>query len=214
MDAINISLDTLRPDRYEQITRRRGLKLAYDGLMAAITAGFSSVKLNCVVVKDLNDDELHDFAQLAVDYPIEVRFIEFMPFAGNEWASKKLVPFREMLESVRRRIDGLEPAQQEAFSVSKVYRATHMRGRIGFISSMSDDFCGGCNRIRVGADGSFKTCLFGRPQTSLRDLMRSGASDSELLQAIQGDLNAKPARHASSSQLALSSHTPMVKIGG
>lgn len=164
----------------------------------AIEIKFDSVKVNCVLMKDFNDDEIIDFVNLARKYPIEVRFIEFMPFLENKWQPEKVITSEQVLRTLRDKY-GIELSRLEGESrvqdVSRVYSAPNMLGRIGFISSMSDNFCSGCNRLRITADGNFKNCLFGRQETSLRDLIRNGANDTEIVRSIQSSLNKKWKQH-------------------
>lgn len=193
---VNISLDTMNSERFEQITRRKGLKLVLDGLESAIGAGFDKVKLNCVVMRGVNDDELANFARLTRVYPIEVRFIEFMPFLGNRWAAKSLISYKEMYEKISIELPNLIPVSQGANETSKLFKEPGAMGTIGFITSMTDNFCGGCNRLRLTADGNLKVCLFGRAEVSLRDLMRNGATDSEIVQTVRSALIRKSWQHA------------------
>lgn len=165
--------------------------MVYKGLMDAVETKFDSIKLNCVVVKGFNDDELLDFAAIAESLPIEVRFIEFMPFAGNKWRADRMVSYRQMLEKIQEKFPNLERTPSSRNEVSKVYKDASMVGSIGFISSMSDNFCSGCNRLRITSDGSLKTCLFTRDEMSLRDLIRNGATDRDLLKSIQASLYMK-----------------------
>lgn len=196
MDAINISLDSLKEERFELMTRRRGWNLVVDGLKEALAVQFNTVKLNCVVMRGFNDDEIIDFAKLALEYPIEVRFIEFMPFLGNKWAWERMMPYKEILQIVLRRFPELKMRNFGTNETSKVYKDPKMIGSIGFISSMSDNFCSGCNRLRLTSDGNLKVCLFGREETSLRDLMRNGATDTEIAKAIVISLKKKKKQHA------------------
>lgn len=199
MNAINISLDTLKEDKFEYMTRRKGFKQTISGLKQAIETNFESVKVNCVLMKDFNDDEISDFVNLARANPIEVRFIEFMPFFENKWDSSKVITGKQTMEIIKDRygieLCRLPKSADTANDVSKVYSAPDMLGRIGFISSMSDNFCSGCNRLRVTADGNFKNCLFGHKETSLRDLLRNGANDLEIVKSIQSSLAQKWIKH-------------------
>lgn len=196
LDVVNISLDTLDPSKFERITRRPGWKLVFDGLMRALEVGFEKVKLNCVVIRGFNDHELVEFARLASKFPIEVRFIEFMPFMGNKWDRSKLVPFDEMLKSVRDEFPKLAAIESGPNETSKLYKQPDMLGCIGFISSLTNNFCSSCNRLRLTSDGNLKVCLFERHETSLRDLLRNGATDRELIRAVQCALSRKKKRHA------------------
>lgn len=193
---INISLDTLKSDRFELITRRKGWDLVYKGLLSAIETKFDSVKLNCVIRKGFNDDEMLDFVALAQNYPIEVRFIEFMPFAGNKWQEEQMISYNQMLMNVMEKYPDLKRVVQSKNEVSKVYRDRSMIGSVGFISSMSDNFCSGCSRLRLTSDGFLKVCLFGNEETSLRDLIRNGATDEEILKTVETSLSSKRKQNA------------------
>lgn len=191
------------------MTRRKGWQLAFDGLHSALAVGFDQIKLNCVVMRGINDDEVGDFVRLASEYPIEVRFIEFMPFLGNNWNDNHLIPSRDLLAIAKKVNPDLVRIQQhDEHATSRVYTCSSMLGSIGFISSMSDNFCSGCNRLRITSDGQLKVCLFGREETNLRDLMRNGANDTEIVQAISRSLDRKAPKHA--GELLILS--PMVHI--
>lgn len=196
LDVVNISLDTLRADKFERISRRPGWRLVFEGMEKALEVGFERVKLNCVIIGGFNDDELVDFARLALQFPIEVRFIEFMPFFGNKWDRSSLVPFSEMLRKVRSEFPNLVPIKTGSNETSKLFRQANMLGSVGFISSLTDNFCSGCNRLRLTSDGNLKVCLFDKHETSLRDLLRNGATDREIVKAVQSSLSRKKKQHA------------------
>lgn len=213
LDVINLSLDTLRRDRFEAITRRDGLGLVLEAIDAMLESGYDPVKINCVVMRDVNEDELVDFVGLTCEKSIEVRFIEFMPFDDNQWSGEKLVPYQEMLRVIRR-VYPLEPIACSPESTAKLYGVPGFRGRVGFITSMTDDFCEGCDRLRITADGNLKVCLFGRAEVSLRNAMRNGASDQKLLGLVSTAVGGKHARHAGMHAIAASKNRPMITIGG
>ena len=162
IDAVNISLDTLRPEKFEFISRRKGWHLVLRNIKDAVEAGFRDrVKINVVVMKGLNDDEVIDFVELTQDIDLDIRFIEYMPFDGNKWNSNKLVPYREMLNRIRNRYPTLTPIisqdSKDFFNqTSKPFKVPGFKGRIGFITSMTNNFCSTCNRIRLTADGHLK----------------------------------------------------------
>lgn len=189
-------MDTLKPERFETISRRKGWSLVIEGLKASIEANFERVKLNCVVMKGFNDDEIESFARLAVDNPIEVRFIEFMPMGGNKWAADRLVPNSNILGRLLEIYPNLRRVEQSLNEVSRSYKDPSMQGAIGLISTMSDNFCSGCNRLRLTSDGYLKVCLFGKDETSLRDLMRNGATNEQLVKSIASALHRKKWQHA------------------
>ena len=213
LDVINLSLDTLRRDRFEAITRRDGLGLVLEAIDVMLKSGYDPVKINCVVMRDVNEDELVDFVGLTRDKSIEVRFIEFMPFDDNRWSGEKLVPYEEMLRIIRQ-VYPLEPIACGPESTAKLYGVPGFCGRVGFITSMTEDFCEGCDRLRITADGNLKVCLFGRAEVSLRNAMRNGASDQKLLELISNAVGGKHARHAGMHAIAASKNRPMITIGG
>jgi cyclic pyranopterin phosphate synthase len=213
LDLINISLDTLRPDRFEVMTRRPGFDRVMGAIEHAIVRGYDPVKVNCVVMRDINDDELLDFVSWTKDWPIAVRFIEFMPFKGNGWKDTCLVSYQEMRDRIETRFE-LERMPNGPHDTSKTFRVPGHRGTVGFISSMTTPFCSGCNRLRLAADGNLKVCLFGSTEISLRDAIRAGATNSDLLNLISTTVAAKNARHAGMKTLAMRSNRPMTTIGG
>lgn len=213
MNLINISLDTLRPDRFKEITRRDGLGLVLEAIDHAIELGYSPLKVNCVVMRGVNEDEIVDFVEFTRRRPIEVRFIEFMPFDGNRWNEDKLVPYNEMLRMIRR-VYPMESLHTSRKETAKMYKVSGFLGRIGFITSMTDHFCEGCNRLRITADGHLKVCLFGRSEVNLRGAMRGGAEDQDLLELISTAVGGKHARHAGMHLIAASKNRPMITIGG
>jgi molybdenum cofactor biosynthesis protein A len=213
LTGLNISLDSLRPDRYKEITLSDGLDRVLQGIDAAIAAAFESVKVNVVVMAGVNDDELLDFVELARDKPINVRFIEFMPFPDNGWNVGRVYPYREMLTRIRARFE-LVPIDVEKEAVGKDFSVAGFKGSLGFVTSMTDSFCGGCNRLRLTADGQLKVCLFSNGERSLRDLLRGGASEEELERAIRDALAQKWKEHPPMEQLFRLDNRRMVQIGG
>ena len=229
---VNISLDTLQEDRFMLITRRKGFGRVMDTVRLAEHMGFTSVKINCVLMRGVNDDEAAAFAELTRDRDIEVRFIEYMPFDENQWERKKLVPFMETMD----RIEAAASASASASSgggsggrvklvavpprygdTSKVFTLPGHKGRIGFITSMTTQFCGTCNRIRMTADGHLKVCLFDGNEVSLRDPLRAGASDAQLARVIEDAIKRKHPSlggNASPEAIAASSNRHMSSIGG
>ena len=213
VNLINISLDTLRQDRFEEVTRRKGFHLVMRAIHEAIRRGYAPVKINCVVMRGVNDDEIADFVALTKDLPIEVRFIEFMPFDGNGWDVGSLFSFQEMIAVIERRFE-LQRQRNGPNDTSKTYRVPGFRGTVGFITSMTENFCEGCNRLRITADGNLKVCLFGSAEVSLRDAIRSGASDDDLRDIISAAVGRKRARHAGMHNIAAMQNRPMITIGG
>ena len=213
LTGINVSLDSLQRDRFRQITRRDALSEVLAGLDAALAAGYEKVKLNTVVMAGVNDDELLDFVELARDRPLHVRFIEFMPFHDNGWSEGGVFPLARMREIIQKR-HSLEPVPGEPNAVAREWRVPGFEGTIGFIASMTESFCSGCNRIRLTADGQVKSCLFSPAESNLRDLLRAGASDSEIEAHIRAALWLKPREHPPMEVLAALENRSMIEIGG
>ncbi|KAM9075212.1 molybdenum cofactor biosynthesis protein 1 isoform 3-T3 [Megaptera novaeangliae] len=214
LSAINISLDTLVPAKFEFIVRRKGFRKVMEGIHKAIELGYSPVKVNCVVMRGLNEDELPDFVALTEGLPLDVRFIEYMPFDGNKWNFRKMVSYKEMLDTLRQQWPELEKLPEEESSTAKAFQIPGFRGRVSFITSMSEHFCGTCNRLRITADGNLKVCLFGNSEVSLRDHLRAGASEEELLSVIGAAVGRKKRQHAGMFSISQMKNRPMILIGG
>ncbi|KAI9599588.1 hypothetical protein BDF19DRAFT_429201 [Syncephalis fuscata] len=214
LNVLNVSLDTLDPFKFEIMTRRRGMERVLESVDEAIKVGVPRVKMNCVVVRGINDAEVLDFVELTKSQPIDMRFIEYMPFGGNRWEQKKLVPYQELLDIIQERHGSVEKLTDDPNDTSKAFRIPGYTGQIGFITSMSDHFCGTCNRLRITADGNLKVCLFGNEEVSLRDKMRQGESDEQLLASIGVGVKRKRAQHAGMATLAKSDNRPMILIDG
>ncbi|XP_034847148.1 molybdenum cofactor biosynthesis protein 1 isoform X2 [Mirounga angustirostris] len=212
LSAINISLDTLVPAKFEFIVRRKGFHKVMAGIHKAIELGYSPVKVNCVVMRGLNEDELLDFVALTEGLPLDVRFIEYMPFNGNRWNFKKMVSYKEMLNTLQQQWPELEKLPEEESSTAKAFKIPGFRGQLSFITSMSEHFCGTCNRLRITADGNLKVCLFGNSEVSLRDHLRAGASEEELLRIIGAAVGRKKRQHAGMFSIAQMKNRPMILI--
>jgi cyclic pyranopterin phosphate synthase len=185
VDRLNISLDTLRPDRFASMTRRGQLSDVLDGIAAAEAAGFTDLKLDTVLIGGFNDDEVGDFLNLTLDRPWEVRFIELMPMGPcAAWDKSCFLPG----ETILKRFPDLRPIGTEG--VARRYRLPGARGAVGLISPVSHEFCGDCRRVRVTADGKLKGCLHSREELSLR-----GLHGPELENAIRQGIYHKPPRH-------------------
>jgi len=197
---LNISLDTMHAKKFEFVTRRKGFERVMGAIEAAIGAG-CRVKVNCVVMSGMNEDELCDFASFAASRKVDVRFIEYMPFDGNAWNDKKFVSYTDMLDEIRKEHPSIERDVDTAHDTSKHWSAAGWEGRIGFITSMSEHFCGSCNRLRLTADGNLKVCLFDNGEVSLRDAMREGMSEQQLDAVIDAAVNKKKFALGGNSEL-------------
>lgn len=204
VDRLNISLDTLRPDRFRTITRLGELSQAWEGIEAAEAAGFSQLKLNCVLMGGINDDEIEDFVNLTKTHPWQVRFIELMPMgvcAG--WDRRAFLP----VETVRQRCPDLEAVGAEG--VAACYRLPGAAGTVGLIAPMSHVFCGDCSRIRITADGKLKPCLHSGEEIPLR-----GLTGEDLIQAVRQGIARKPERHHLERRGGSETRRSMNEIGG
>ncbi|KAI8145290.1 putative molybdopterin cofactor synthesis protein A [Fennellomyces sp. T-0311] len=196
LDSLNISLDTLDRHMFEIMTRRRGFDNVLASIRQATDLGFKSVKINSVVMRGTNDDQVMNFVAFTQDNPVNVRFIEYMPFDGNRWKKDKLVPYRELLGRIETRFGQLDKLVDDPNDTTKAYQVPGYKGRIGFITSMTNHFCGTCNRLRITADGSIKVCLFGSTEVSLRDMLRKGYGEEEMLHYIGAAVRKKKKQHA------------------
>jgi len=197
---INLSLDTLVSAKFPLLARKpkewheRILKVLKE---AVAQEEHFTVKLNCVLLKGVNEEEIGDFVNLTQHMPLEVRFLEFMPFDGNSWSANRLVPQEKIVETMQQHLHshsgtGAERLPPDSLNdVANLWKVPGWRGRIGIIASMTDAFCGGCNRIRLTSDGQLRNCLFGEEGWSLRDEIRNGACDDQLTTAIATAVKAK-----------------------
>lgn len=204
VDRLNVSLDTLRPERYHEITRVGALSDVLRGLEAAERAGFQNTKLNCVLMGGVNDDEIADFIRLTKERPLSVRFIELMPmgiYAG--WDKARFLPAKAVLD----RVPELEPVGTDG--VSRIYRLPGALGTVGLIEPMSHAFCSNCSRIRITADGKLKPCLHSETEIPLR-----GLSGEALREAIMRGVAMKPKQHELTRDGESRAGRGMNEIGG
>jgi cyclic pyranopterin phosphate synthase len=215
LKRVNISLDTLHIDRFQEIARREAFDRTMDGILAAEEAGLHPIKLNMVVMKGHNDDEVVDFARLARERGYEVRFIEFMPLDGDGlWNNDLVVPSRRIQEQIED-LFPLTPVGDERPGPAVKYGfADGAPGGLGFISSVSQAFCTSCNRIRLTAEGGLRTCLFSLTETPLRDLLRSGASDDHVCGVIERAVWLKEEGHLINQEGFIKPAKNMSQIGG
>jgi cyclic pyranopterin phosphate synthase len=213
---INISIDSLQRERFAEMTRRDELDHVLDGIDAALEAGLDPVKLNIVVMRGVNDDELVDFAAFGRDKGVQVRFIEFMPLdAQQAWTNEQVVTQDEIV----RRIGDAFPMEPVAESIrgsapAARWRYLDGRGELGVIPSVTHAFCESCDRVRLTAEGSLRHCLFATRELDLRSLLRGGVSDHELADAIRGEVGAKWAGHQINQVHFIRPAKSMSQIGG
>jgi cyclic pyranopterin phosphate synthase len=196
LHRVNVSLDTLREDRFFAIARRRGLERVLAGIDAALAAGLAPVKINCVVMRGRNDDELAELAALTRERAVFVRFIELMPVEENlDLQREAYISVDEMLERMRA-IGELVPVDgPQGNGPARYFAFRGAPGAVGVISPLSHDYCERCNRVRLSADGRLRLCLFGDNDIDLRTPVRSGASREDLTAIFRGSMYTKPERH-------------------
>jgi GTP 3',8-cyclase len=212
---VNISCDSLRPERFAAIRRRGNLDVVLDAMRAAESAGLTPLKVNVVLLRGQNDDEILDFAAFARATGRIVRFIEFMPLdAQGQWDRNQLVPGREVLERISD-VWPVEPVSGPGGTApAERFRFADGKGEFGLISSVSEPFCGTCNRLRVTADGALRNCLFSDDERTVRDLLRNGGSDAELALLFRHAVWAKFPGHGINEPGFLSPARSMSMIGG
>jgi molybdenum cofactor biosynthesis enzyme MoaA len=184
---INISLDTLQPHRFASMSRRNAelFSAVWGSIDTALSLGFASVKINVVAMAGINDDELVPFVALTQHMPLQVRFIEFMPFPGNDFRASSVLGYREMVSRIQGAYPTFEPLQASKGETAKIWRVPGHAGSVGFITTMTDEFCGSCDRLRLTSDGHLKVCLHGREEYNLRDILRrENSTDEDIAQAI------------------------------
>jgi GTP 3',8-cyclase len=214
IDRINISLDSLRPDRFAEITRNNSLDRVLEGIGAAQRAGFSPIKINCVAIRGFNDDEIIDFLEWGTTLDLQIRFIEFMPLDGDHrWTRLNVLTEKEILDKVRefyavREIPSKDMAPATRFSFA------NNKAEFGIIASVSEPFCGDCSRIRLTADGKLRTCLFSLQETDLRAPLRQGLGDGEIVKLIQAAVLEKWAGHRINESDFVQPPRAMYAIGG
>lgn len=214
MRSINVSLDSLQRERFLALTHRDDYVAVRAAIEQAVDAGFD-VKVNAVLLRGKNEDEIKDFVQWSADQPVHVRFIEFMPFDGNRWQWEAIVPFKEVMQRIESDF-ALEKVEDGPNDTARAFRVRNGKGTFGVIASMTQPFCGTCNRLRLTADGKIRNCLFSDAEEDLLAALRAGEAIEPLIRA---SLAAKRAKHGGLSGLDQLSadaipHRSMIRIGG
>jgi cyclic pyranopterin phosphate synthase len=193
LTGVNISLDTLDPFQFQLLTRRQGFSAVMKSIdrvkeMNKLGAKIK-LKINCVVMRGLNDHQILPFVDMTQDQDVEVRFIEYMPFGGNKWNKNKMMSYEDMLDAIRVKYPDIGRLRDARNDTSKTWQVPGHVGRVGFITSMTHNFCGSCNRLRITSDGNLKVCLHGETEVSLRDLLRKDHGgdpmDEEAFEAVR-----------------------------
>jgi cyclic pyranopterin phosphate synthase len=212
---INISLDTLRPDTFRQLTRRDGLDDVLTGIDAARAAGFGRIKLNAVAIRGVNEDEVVPLAQYARERDLEMRFIEYMPIGAEPWERGKVFFAHEIMDLLEAEVSPLLPAHDyDPRNPAMEFQYADDSGRLGIIASVSRPFCQSCNRLRLTADGKLRNCLFALEEDDVKELLRAGAPDDEIAQVFQKNVLAKWEGHEINTARFVKPLRTMHAIGG
>jgi cyclic pyranopterin phosphate synthase len=214
---INVSLDTLKPERFKKITGADLLYRVLEGIEESEKVGLNPIKINMVVMRGINDDEIEDFAEFTLEKPYHIRFIELMPTQGHTMENHHslFVPMSEMVDRVKR-IGNLQlETKTESFGPAKLCSLPEAAGKVGFIAPLSRHFCGTCNRLRLTADGKLRTCLFSEKEIDIKGSLRKGASIKDLTLIFKQAIREKPKRHQlNDSSFLNESGRAMRTIGG
>lgn len=214
LTRINVSVDSLLPDRYAAITRGGDLKRVQAGIRRAEELGVHPIKINMVPIRGLNDDELLAFARLTMDEQYDVRFIEFMPTGANDfWSADRVITTDQIMQCVQE-LGPISPVKHRKDGPARYYSYEGARGVLGFISPISHHFCRSCNRLRLTSDGKLRPCLFSETEIDLRSAMRRGAEDSEIERLLRLAIEVKPQEHSLTKSPITLERRPMSAIGG
>jgi GTP 3',8-cyclase len=221
LKRINVSLDSLDPDRFRELTRGGELKDVLEGIHKAEEAGFDPIKINVVAIKGVNEEEVLEFARMTLLKPYHVRFIEFMPIGHHlMWEDSKVMTEGEIMEKISALGELIPEKQGERGSrgakagPARLYRLPGAKGIVGFISPLSNHFCGSCNRLRLTADGKIRPCLFSETEIDLKAPLRTGCDDAELSRLISVALSVKPKGHSVADGVKYECRRTMSRIGG
>ena len=214
LSGINISLDTLNPEKFKIITRRNGLDLVLNSLHKAMESTIQSIKLNVVALRGFNDDELMDFVDLTEENDITVRFIELMPFDSHQiWKTGKFYGADHIVADIKNQVDELNPIDGSR-TEHHIFRVNDYKGKVAVIPAYSRSLCGACNRIRITADGKLLNCLYSQDETNLRDAMRSGKTDEHIEKMIRGSMMKKFKDGWEAQNQGNNKRESMTQIGG
>jgi cyclic pyranopterin phosphate synthase len=216
LDRVTVSMDAVDEATFERVTRVPGsFQTVLKGVRAARAAGLTPLKINCVLLRGFNDDQIEGFARFARDENVVVRFIEFMPLEeGRLWTPEIVVPLKEIVERISRVLPLVELAPREPSETARRYTFADGVGEIGIIAPVSQAFCGACSRVRLTSDGKIRTCLFSQVEHDLYGRLRAGADDRELQAYILRTVEQKEARHHIGEPGFLKPSRSMVHIGG
>ena len=215
LKRVNISLDSLKRERFYQITRRDDFERVWKGIEEALKAGLAPIKINMVAIKGLNDDEIEDFARLTLRLPLTVRYIEYMPSGnGEEWKETDILTISQVQARLEKMGKLISIPSDRWGGPAKRFRFEGAPGEIGLIGAVSSHFCADCNRLRLTPDGKIRTCLFSDDEVDVKEIIRRGGSDEDLKARLLVALEAKPERHHINTHLFKKCQRNMSAIGG
>lgn len=214
LQGLNISLDTLKRERFLFISKHNGLSKVLKGIDEALKQNFPGIKINMVVMKGINEDELTDFMDYFGDKNVEIRFIEYMPFGDNGWSFEKYISSDEIRKRVEEKYKLFPIVNYEKSGVAVRCEAEGLKARIGFISSNSHPFCASCSRLRLTSDGKLRLCLYAKNDYDLKSVLRSNVSDEEVAGFILSSVYRKESGHGSLEELQNEKQLVMTEIGG
>jgi cyclic pyranopterin phosphate synthase len=215
LNRVNISMDTMDHEKYHYITRKGELEGVMQAVHKALSLGMDPVKINVVVIKGFNDDEILDFAQLSYELPVHVRFIEFMPIGGLDFHTQDKVLSMEAVKTIIEQEYQLESGVNiKGFGPAKYLKIPGAKGSLGFISPLSNHFCHECNRMRMTADGKLRACLYGRNEIDLRLALYNDCTDEQLLSLFKKAILMKPSQHHMLDGWGKDNRRKMYQIGG
>jgi cyclic pyranopterin phosphate synthase len=210
LKRINVSLDSLEEDKFKKITRFGFLKDVLEGIDSAYRVGLNPIKINVVVMRGINDDEIEKFARLSMQVPYQIRFIEFMPIGHNYWGEELFISTKEIKQKIQYNVGTLTPVQVKKSGPAEYFMLEGAKGLLGFISPLTTHICSMCNRLRLTADGKLRPCLFSDKEIDLKKILRSGASQEEIKQILIKAIQLKPQGISIESKPL----RPMSTIGG
>jgi cyclic pyranopterin phosphate synthase len=212
---LNISLDTLSPERFHQLTRRHGLELVLDGILAAKKAGFEPIKINAVSIRGVTEHEVGPLARFAREHGLEMRFIEYMPIGADQWERDKVYFAHEILDQLEREVAPLDPVEDyDPRAPAMEFQYTDGGGRVGIIASISRPFCLRCNRLRLTAEGKLRNCLFAIDELDVKPLLRGGSAGEAIAQVIRASVQSKWEGHEINTSRFIKPQRTMHAIGG
>lgn len=214
LNRVNISLDSLNPQKYYSITRGGDIDRVLKGIEKTASLGLLPIKINTVPVKGFNDDEIENFARLSITTPYHIRFIEFMPIGAKDfWSQDRYISSDEIYKRVSV-LGPLSPVKIKKSGPANYFKYDNAKGLLGFISPISNHFCNSCNRLRLTSEGKIRPCLFSETEIDLKSLIRTGAGDDEIERLLKLSIEIKPSGHAINNDFLPEYLKPISKIGG